>query len=342
MNIVTKLGLSATLALSCGIVYSQELPPPADKQVDFKTDVWPIFQARCIECHGADKKKSGLRMHNKEEAMKGGTEGPMVVPGKSAESLLIQLVTNTNDNFDIMPPEGDPLTPEQIGLLRAWIDQGAEWPDDFANPDTAAPAPAPETSAAPAEAYPESGAIEGMADIWKVEATKQEGPLASWEVVKETFGPSEEVVFGLTATNHTSPSTFNILWTERLQMKDGTISINLKSVSGETEQGGGIIWRAKDKNNYYGASYNPKQGNLVVYKVVDGEAGELAKADAKVDKEWVALRIEAAGAHFKATVDETITVEGDDETFTEAGGAGFWTRADAATLFAGAQLDMTS
>lgn len=348
MRIATKLGLSVSLALGCGMAAAQELPPAADKQVDFKADIWPIFEAKCIECHGAEKKKSGLRMHNKEEAMKGGTEGPMVVAGNSAESLLIQLVAGTNDNFDRMPPEGDPLSAEQIGLLRAWIDQGANWPDDFANPETTAPAPAPESapapenSAAPAESHPETGSIEGMAEFWKVEATKQNGPLAKWEIVPDVQGPTDEPVFGVTKVEHTAIETFNILWTDKLQLKDGAISIHLKPVSGETDQGGGIIWRVKDKNNYYVARYNPKEGNLRVYKVVNGEREQLASADAKVEKEWIPLRVEASGQHYKAILDGTVTVEGDDATFTEAGGAGFWTKADAATLFGGAAVEMTA
>lgn len=123
------IGMAALgVALGSGLAGAQDLPPAADKQVDFKADVWPIFAARCVECHCDTKKKSGLRLDNKADAMKGGTEGSFFVAGDSAKSLLIQLVTGTNENFDKMPPDGDPLSAEQIGLLRAWIDQGANWP----------------------------------------------------------------------------------------------------------------------------------------------------------------------------------------------------------------------
>ncbi len=72
--------------------------------------------------------------------MKGGESGVAIKTGDSAGSLLIQVVVGAHESIDIMPPKGDPLTPEQVGILRAWIDQGAAWPDAEA---TAPPAAAP-------------------------------------------------------------------------------------------------------------------------------------------------------------------------------------------------------
>lgn len=349
------LGAAAALAvgLGSGVVSAAELPPASDKQVDFKADIWPIFQARCVECHGPEKKKSGLRMHTKEEAMKGGTEGPMVVAGKSAESLLVQLIAGTNENFDKMPPEGDPLTDEQIGLVRAWIDQGANWPDDFATPplDAApAPAPAPESTPAPAPGSTEAPAAdaapattagaEGMPAQWKVEATKQEGPLSSWGVVKDATGPAGDPVFGVLAANHTGANTHNLLWMDALKLMNGSIKVLLKPVSGTLESGGGLIWRVKDKDNYYAARYNALKGNVKVFKVEGGERHELGTTDYKSDKEWVSILIEAHGDHIKVTVDDTASIEADDATFNTTGGAGFWTEADAVTHFAGTEISI--
>jgi mono/diheme cytochrome c family protein len=103
------------------------LPPPATRKVDFVKDVQPIFSKRCFECHGPQTQKSGLRLDRKEKALAGGDSGPPFEAGKSEESLLIEYVAGL-DPDTVMPPKGDRLTPEEVGLLRAWIDQGADWP----------------------------------------------------------------------------------------------------------------------------------------------------------------------------------------------------------------------
>src|ERR1051325_3435352 len=99
-------------------------------KVDFEKQIQPIFIKRCFECHGPDKQKSGLRLDRRADALKGGKSGkPLLVAGKSAESELIHRVT-TQDADDVMPAKGDRLTAEQISSLKAWIDQGAIWPDE--------------------------------------------------------------------------------------------------------------------------------------------------------------------------------------------------------------------
>jgi mono/diheme cytochrome c family protein len=98
-------------------------------QVDFERDIRPLLHARCIECHGADKQKSGLRLDQKAAAMKGGAGGAVIVPGNSAASELIRRVSG-NDYAEKMPPTGNRLTPREIALLKAWIDAGATWPDE--------------------------------------------------------------------------------------------------------------------------------------------------------------------------------------------------------------------
>jgi hypothetical protein len=105
-----------------------ELPPPATRKVDFVKDIQPILESHCYECHSAQKHKAELRWDVKKLALKGGESGPAIRPGKSAESRMIRLVSGLNPDL-VMPQKGDRLSPEQIGLLRAWIDQGANWPD---------------------------------------------------------------------------------------------------------------------------------------------------------------------------------------------------------------------
>jgi mono/diheme cytochrome c family protein len=115
-----------------------QLPPPADHKIDFSKEIKPIFEASCVKCHGRGKDKGGLRIDTRETLLKGGDSGLVVVPGKSADSLLISLVQGF-DPDSVMPKKGSRLTPEQIGLLRAWIDQGADWDPHitFARPPAA-------------------------------------------------------------------------------------------------------------------------------------------------------------------------------------------------------------
>jgi hypothetical protein len=107
------------------------LPPPASRKVEFDRDIRPIFAASCQNCHGPKKQKGGLALHRKAAALAGGDDGPAILPGKSAESRLIRYVAGLDDDHP-MPPEGagKPLGADQVGLLRAWIDQGADWPED--------------------------------------------------------------------------------------------------------------------------------------------------------------------------------------------------------------------
>ncbi len=109
-----------------------KLPPAATRPVDFAKDVQPIFAKSCASCHGAEKQKSGYRLDSAAAALKGGeTYSPAIKPGDSAGSPLIHLVAGLVPD-SLMPAKGDPLTTEQVGVLRAWIDQGAKFSDGVA------------------------------------------------------------------------------------------------------------------------------------------------------------------------------------------------------------------
>ena len=104
------------------------VPPAAPASVDFARDIRPIFEAHCIQCHGPEKQKSGFRLDEPRAALNGGdSRAPNIRPGDSAGSPLIHLVSGQVPDT-VMPEKGDRLTPSEIGLLRAWIDQGAAWP----------------------------------------------------------------------------------------------------------------------------------------------------------------------------------------------------------------------
>jgi mono/diheme cytochrome c family protein len=101
------------------------------QSVDFGRDVRPILEVNCQQCHGQDVQESGFRLDRREAAMRGGLSGAAIVPGNSAESRLIQYVTAAEGETQ-MPPDGERLSAEQIAILRAWIESGAEWPDELA------------------------------------------------------------------------------------------------------------------------------------------------------------------------------------------------------------------
>ena len=124
----TTLGVS-TLALGAAPKLDlSKLPPAATKTgVTYAADIKPIFEKSCFKCHGAEKQKGKLRLDSLEAALKGGEDGKILTAGKSADSPIVQSVARLDDD-SAMPPadKGKLLTKEEVGLIRAWIDQGAK------------------------------------------------------------------------------------------------------------------------------------------------------------------------------------------------------------------------
>src|SRR5882762_2940409 len=119
-KILATLALCATPILApAGITPEQvaQLPSSIKRPVSFSKEIKPIFEASCIKCHGRGRVKAGFRLDTRETLLKGGDSGPAIVPGKSAESLLIALVQGL-DPDSVMPKKGSRLTAGQIGLLR--------------------------------------------------------------------------------------------------------------------------------------------------------------------------------------------------------------------------------
>jgi mono/diheme cytochrome c family protein len=113
-----------------------ELPPPASRTVDFVQDIQPLFEASCVKCHAKGKDKGGFSLETRAGFLQGGETGAGAVVGKSGESHVVKLVAGI-DPDNVMPMKGTRWTAEQVGLLRAWIDQGAKWPEGvtFAKPE---------------------------------------------------------------------------------------------------------------------------------------------------------------------------------------------------------------
>jgi hypothetical protein len=98
------------------------------RTIDFSREIQPIFKASCYQCHSGDEPKGQLRLDSRAMALRGGISGPVIIAGNSRDSRLIHRVMGLGGE-PRMPFKGAPLTPQQIAKLRAWIDQGAQWPD---------------------------------------------------------------------------------------------------------------------------------------------------------------------------------------------------------------------
>ncbi len=117
-----------TLALLADSPALDDPKPTATQKIDFETQIKPIFQARCLNCHAKGKYKGGFSLESRESTIKGGESGAGLIPGKGAASLLVELI-NGADPDRKMPASGDPLSKDQITLIQSWIDQGATWPE---------------------------------------------------------------------------------------------------------------------------------------------------------------------------------------------------------------------
>jgi mono/diheme cytochrome c family protein len=121
----------AWLPLIPFLTFAQDsLPPAANQKIDFAKDIAPLLQQHCFTCHGPRTQQSGLRFDQKSAALKGSMNGPVIVPRNGAGSRMIQLVAGVSPDGLVMPPVGPRLTSTEVGLLRAWIDQGVSWPEN--------------------------------------------------------------------------------------------------------------------------------------------------------------------------------------------------------------------
>src|SRR3954471_10614089 len=109
-----------------------KLPAAVTRPVSFVTDIKPLLEGSCLKCHSGEKPKGKFSLASRQLALKPGDDGPNIVAGKSAESRLIHFVARLVEDMEMPPADkGKPLTPGQVGMLRAWIDQGAAWPADL-------------------------------------------------------------------------------------------------------------------------------------------------------------------------------------------------------------------
>ena len=125
-SLLRALAMMAFGATSVMAQATAPMPAAADLQIEYDQHVKPILAAKCFECHGPRQQQSGLRLDLRQNALRGGDYGVVIVPGRSADSKLIQRLVGSAAGVQ-MPPTGA-LDSSDIAILRAWIDQGAQMP----------------------------------------------------------------------------------------------------------------------------------------------------------------------------------------------------------------------
>jgi hypothetical protein len=158
-----------------------------------------------------------------------------------------------------------------------------------------------------------------------------EAAIGAWKVAADDTAPSKPNVLTQTATG--PKPQFNVALATATSLKDLDLTVKMKAVSGEIDQGGGPVWRAKDAKNYYVCRWNPLEDNFRLYKLVDGKRTQLATADMEAPAGWRTIRVVVKGEQIECYLDGKKVVEAKDDTFKDAGKVGLWTKADAATNF---------
>lgn len=155
-----------------------------------------------------------------------------------------------------------------------------------------------------------------------------------WRIVADDTAPSKSGV-ALAQTTADPNATFNLCVADAPSLTDVEVSVSFKAMKGEKDQGGGIVWRYQDANNYYIARVNPLEDNLRAYKVVDGKRSkEFQNAEVKVPTgEWHTLRVKMTGDHIECFLDGKKHLDVKDDAIVKAGKVGLWTKADAQTHF---------
>lgn len=127
---------------------------------------------------------------------------------------------------------------------------------------------------------------------------------------------------------------FNLALVDDTHAKDVDITVKLKAIAGDLDQGGGLVWRAKDAKNYYIARFNHKEDNFRVYKVVSGVRSQpFRSADIKHRDGWTTVRVTMKGDHIECYLDGKKYLDARDTTFPDAGKIGVWSKSDARSQF---------
>lgn len=168
---------------------------------------------------------------------------------------------------------------------------------------------------------------------WISAYTNRENDFPRWEILNRESDSLSKYIFRLLKTE-AHWSEFNLCYTNKIRFLNGSISVTFRADSGHEDQGGGIVWRVEDKNNYYIARYNPLEDNLCLYYVKNAHRRLLKEVSIILeDKPWHTMKIVQRKSHYQVYLDSKMVLQGNDSTFVDAGGIGLWTKADALTTF---------
>jgi hypothetical protein len=168
-----------------------------------------------------------------------------------------------------------------------------------------------------------------------------QGKVGVWIVTVDGASPGRGHVLAQIDADPTG-YRFPICVYDKVTVKDADISVKFKAVSGEKDQAAGIVWRYRDKDNYYIVRANALESNVVLYKVLNGkreflppngEGRSYGKKARVPSGQWQALRVTAAGSLFAVYLNGEKLFEVEDSTFPGAGKVGLWTKADSVTYF---------
>jgi hypothetical protein len=160
-------------------------------------------------------------------------------------------------------------------------------------------------------------------------ATQTGSGQAIWTVVQDATAPSAPNVL-----KQSGQADYPVCLKDDTSLTDGSVEVKFKPLAGRVDQAGGLVWRAKDANNYYIARANALEDNVTIYHTINGRRTEKKRVSLKVSSnEWHTLRVDFRGSHFTVSFDGRTALEWDDETFKDAGKVGVWTKADSVTLF---------
>jgi hypothetical protein len=170
---------------------------------------------------------------------------------------------------------------------------------------------------------------------WTLTMTGRGAP--KWTVERDATAPSRGQVL-----QQSGSATFPLALKDGTSIKDGFVEVKFKPISGSEDRAGGIVWRARDANNYYVVRANALEDNVVLYKTVNGvrsslnlvgQKGGYGVKTAVPANQWHTLRVEFAGARFNVVFNGKPLLAVEDATFPEAGMVGLWTKADSVTVF---------
>ena len=152
---------------------------------------------------------------------------------------------------------------------------------------------------------------------------------ATWTVVADETAPSKPNVL-----KQSGQAAYPVCLKDDTSLKDGFVEVKFKALSGKEDQAGGLVWRAKDANNYYVARANALEDNVTIYHSINGRRTEEKRSNMKVaPNQWHTLRVDFQGRHFAISFNGQKALDWDDETFKDAGKVGVWTKADSVTVF---------